>query len=69
MFELNELIQLQTACLKLKIICAALSSETNESVQNAEQLIDNFNYKLNGMIKELKQQKEDLNVSYSDKIY
>ena len=68
MFNLTELTELHTSCLNLIILCNSLKNE-GKDIGNSEELIRKFNYKINSLIKILKEQKEDLAVNFSDKVY
>jgi hypothetical protein len=69
MFNLNELIEMHVALNELKILVSVLKKKNCLEVEQVEKIITKFNYKLSSSIQILKQQKDDLNLPYSDKIY
>ena len=64
MFTLKELNEMHDCCAQMKSLCV-LSDNKNEF----ERIIHNFDQKILSIINILKEQEEDLKLSFSDKVY
>ena len=64
MFNLKELSEMHECCVQMKLLCIL-----SDNKDKFETIIENFDKKILSIIKILKEQKEDLKISFSDKVY